>query len=62
VRALWRSKRVWLPFAAAVVCLVAAGWTAPALAWVLIIAGFGLCLDGATLWWSKAGSLTEHRQ
>jgi hypothetical protein len=62
MRAVWSSKRVWLPFAAAVLCLTAAGWTGPLLAWVLVMAAFGFCLDGVTLMWSKAGGLSEHRQ
>jgi hypothetical protein len=62
MRALWRSKRIVLPFVAASLCLVAAAWVGPAVSWLLVIASFGLCLDGLTLIWSKAGSLAEHRQ
>jgi hypothetical protein len=62
VGSLWRSRRVWAPFVAAALCLAAAGWVGPAVSWLLIIASFGLCLDGVTLMWSRAGSLTDHRQ
>jgi len=63
MRALWKRKRTWLPVMAAVLCLTAASWTGPLLSWVLVMASFGLCLDGLTLMWSRTGgSLTEHRQ
>jgi hypothetical protein len=62
VRAVWSSKRVWLPFAVAALCLTAAAWTGPVLSWLLVIASFGFCLDGATLMWSRSGGLSDHRQ
>jgi hypothetical protein len=62
VRAVWSSKRVWLPFAAAVLCLTAANWTGPVLSWVLVMASFGFCLDGVTLMWSRSGGLSDFRQ
>jgi hypothetical protein len=62
VRAVWKSKRLWLPFAAAALCLMAASWTGPVLAWVLVMASFGFCLDGVTLMWSKGGGLSDYRQ
>jgi hypothetical protein len=62
VRAVWSSKRVWLPFAVATLCLTAATWTGPVVSWVLIMASFGFCLDGATLMWSRGGGLSDHRQ
>jgi hypothetical protein len=62
VRAVWSSKRVWLPFAVAALCLTAATWTGPVLSWLLVMASFGFCLDGATLMWSRSGGLSDHRQ
>jgi len=54
--------RIWLPFAGAVLCLVATTWSGPILTWVLLLAAVGLILDGATLLWSRSGGLTQHRQ
>ena len=54
--------RIWLPFAAAALCLVATSWTGPILTWVLLLAAVGLILDGATLLWARGGGLTQHRQ
>ena len=62
VRSLNANKRVWLPFAVAALCLVAATWAGPILTWILLIAAIGFILDGATLLWSRSGGLTQHRQ
>jgi len=62
VRSLNATKRVWLPFAIAALCLVAATWTGPILTWVLLLAAIGCILDGVTLLWSRGGGATEHRQ
>ena len=62
MRDLWSSKRVWLPFAVAALCLTAATWTGPVLSWLLVMGSFGFCLDGATLMWSRSGGLSDHRQ
>jgi hypothetical protein len=56
VRELLDAKRYWIPLVLACVCLIAAKIVAPVLAWVLIIAAFGLLLDGGTAWLAKAGS------
>ena len=53
---------MWVPFAAAVVCLAAGGFTGPALTLVLTIAALGFLLDGATSLWSKGGGLGDYRQ
>ncbi|HSD79481.1 MAG TPA: hypothetical protein VLB47_02430 [Solirubrobacteraceae bacterium] len=54
--------RVGAPFVLGSVCLVVADWTGPVLTWVLLIAAFGLILDGATLLFSRGGGLRDHRQ
>ena len=54
--------RIWLPFVAAALCLVATTWAGAILTWVLLVAAIGLILDGATLLWSRSGGLTQHRQ
>ena len=62
VRALRANLRLWLPFAAAAVCLAATFLCGPVLTIVLMIAALGLVLDGATLLWSRSGGMSEHRQ
>jgi hypothetical protein len=59
-----RSRlRVWLPFVAAALALLATRWTGAVLTVILMIAALGLVLDGATLLWSRSGSgLTQNRQ
>jgi hypothetical protein len=59
VRATWR---LWLPFAAAALCLAGTQLAGPVITWVLLIAAMGLILDGATLLWSRGGGLTQNRQ
>ena len=61
---LWGTPvRVAAPIACGLGCLVIAGFTGPIAAWLLIIAAFGLILDGATMLLSKGagGALREHR-
>ena len=64
VSSLRATKRVWLPFLVAALCLLATRWTGPALTMVMLIAALGLVLDGATLMWARsgAGGLAQHRQ
>jgi hypothetical protein len=65
VRVLLATVRYWLPMAAGCGCLVASQLVAAQVGWVLIIAGFGLLLDGATALFERAGgtgSLFDHRQ
>jgi hypothetical protein len=47
--------RYKLPLAATVVCLVAAGFVPPIVAYVLVVAGFGFALDAGTTWLARAG-------
>ncbi len=57
--------RYWLPLLAALVCLVAATRVSAIVAYVLIIAAFGLVFDVSTKLFEQAGRggrLTDHRQ
>jgi hypothetical protein len=56
------TRRIWIPFALAALCLVAATWAGSVLTWVLLLAALGLVLDGATKWFSGTGHLEDHRQ
>jgi hypothetical protein len=59
------TARYWVPLVAGLLCLVVATFVGAILAWLLIIASFGLILDGATAMWEKAGgtgNLTTYRQ
>jgi hypothetical protein len=62
VRALSTTKRFWLPFAAAALCLLGTRWAGPIVTWLLLFAAIGLLTDGITLLWSRGGNLTQHRQ
>ena len=65
VRASLATARYWLPLVAGVLCLVAALLVGAIVAWLLIIASFGLLLDGTTAMWERAGgtgNLSTHRQ
>jgi hypothetical protein len=65
VRAIVGSVRYWLPFVAAIVCLVVGTMFSPIVAWILLIAAFLLLIDGATALFEKAGStgnLWTHKQ
>jgi hypothetical protein len=65
IRAALAAARFWAPLAAGFICLLAAAWVGPIVAWLLFIAAFGLILDGATAMFERAGStggLTNHRQ
>ena len=59
MRATWR---IWLPFAAAALCLAGTQFAGPVVTWVLLLVAMGLILDGATLLFSRSGGLTQHRQ
>jgi hypothetical protein len=65
MRAVLGTARYWVPLAAGMVCLVAATFAGAVVAWLLMMAAFGLILDGATAMWEKAGgtgNLTTYRQ
>lgn len=57
--------RCWGPLVAGFACFIVTLYVGAAIGWLLIIAGFGLILDGATVMWERAGkvgSLTTNRQ
>jgi hypothetical protein len=56
------TRRIWIPFALAALCLVAASFVGSVLTWVLLLTALGLVLDGATKWFSGTGHLEDHRQ
>jgi hypothetical protein len=56
------QRRVWIPFAIAALCLIAATWAGSILTWVLLLAALCLVLDGATAWFSRGGGMSGHRQ
>ena len=62
MRALLDSKRLWLPFLAAALCLLATRWTGAVLTMVALIVALGFVIDGATLLWSRSGGMSQHRQ
>ena len=63
LRSLVLSKRLWLPFAAAVLLLVATTLTvSPVLIFLLTMLAVACVLDGATLLWSRGSNLTDYRQ
>ena len=60
-----RGARYWIPVLAAVACLYGASGTPPLVAYVLIMAAFGLCFDAATAWLARlagAGGLKDFKQ
>jgi hypothetical protein len=66
VRALSETRRYWLPVAVAVLCLLASSLgLPPVVAYVLIMAAFGLCFDAATAWFARAhgtGGMSDYKQ
>lgn len=59
---LKETRRIWIPFVLAALCLLAATLAGSVLTWVLLLAALGLILDGATKWFSGTGHLEDHRQ
>jgi hypothetical protein len=47
--------RFKLPLATCAICLFAAGFVPPVVAYVLIVAAFGFALDAGTTWLARAG-------
>jgi hypothetical protein len=57
--------RYWLPLVGALTCLIVAQLVGAIVAWLLIIAAFGLVLDAGTAAFARAGgtgSLYDHKQ
>jgi hypothetical protein len=65
MRSVARTARYWGPLLAGFMCLIGVLFAGPVVAWLLLIAAFGLLFDGATAMWARAGStgsLTDYRQ
>ena len=65
MRGVLGTARYWLPFVGGMLCMIAVQYVGAILGWILIIAGFGLILDGGTKLWEKAGgtgNLTTYKQ
>ncbi len=65
MRTIADTARYWTPLVAGFACFFAVAYVGPLVAWLLIIAGFGLIADGATAMLGRAGrvgGLTSHRQ
>ena len=65
MRATLATARYWLPLVAGAICLIVAAWVHPIAAWLLIIAAFGLLLDGGTAMFERAGrigNLSQYKQ
>jgi hypothetical protein len=56
------TRRIWIPFVLAALCLVASSFAGSVLTWILLLTALGLVLDGATKWFSGTGHLEDHRQ
>jgi hypothetical protein len=56
------TRRIWIPFALAALCLLAASFVGSVLTWVLLLTALALVLDGATKWFAGTGHLEDHRQ
>ena len=65
MRGVLGTARYWLPIALSFVFQIAALFAGPLVGWLLLLAAFGLLLDGATAMFERAGStgnLTTYRQ
>jgi hypothetical protein len=65
MRTLSPGLRSRLPILVGFALLLGTLLAGTVLTWLMIIAGFGLILDGVTKWWERAGgtgNLTTHRQ
>jgi hypothetical protein len=65
MKALAESARFWVPLVAGLLCLIVALFVGVIAAWLLLMLGFGLLLDGVTAMWERAGgtgNLTTYRQ
>ena len=56
------TMRAWLPFAAALLCLLAVGLVSPIVGFVAIVCALALIGDGAAVLYSRGGNVSEYRQ
>ena len=56
------AKRVWLPFAAALLCMLASRMLGPLAGFVAILVAVGLLLDGVTVLFARGANLKDYRQ
>lgn len=59
------SRRWSVPLVVGMACVFASSFVGAVLAWLLLLFGFGLVLDGVTAAWERAGgtgNLKTHRQ
>ncbi len=59
---LRESRRIWIPFALAALCLVLSNFTGPTATVIALIAALCLAVDGGTKWFSRTGGMSSHRQ
>jgi ABC-type nitrate/sulfonate/bicarbonate transport system permease component len=65
MRAILGTVRYWLPLVAGCACLIVATQVDAVVAWVLMIAAFGLVLDACTAMFERAGrtgSIYDNKQ
>jgi hypothetical protein len=65
MRNLSPALRCRLPIVVGALLLFGTFWAGTIATWLMLIAGFGLILDGVTKWWERAGgtgNLTTHKQ
>ena len=65
MRFLSPALRCRLPIVVGVLLLFGTLFAGTLLTWLMLMAAFGLILDGATKWWERAGgtgNLSTHRQ
>ena len=59
---LKESRRIWIPFALAALCLIVSNFTGPAATVIVLIAALCLSVDGGTKWFARTGGMSSHRQ
>ena len=55
MRILSPALRVRLPIVVGALLMFGTLWAGNIATWLMLIAGFGLILDGVTKWWERAG-------
>jgi hypothetical protein len=65
MRILSPALRCRLPIVVGVLLMFGTLWAGNLATWLMLVAGFGLILDGVTKWWERAGgtgNLTSYKQ